>query len=238
MSTTTVQFVRRWGKAPKRALFIHGLASSSAMWKTLAHELKKDYSIVAPDLSGHGRSSRRESYSIDSWAQELLPHAAGVELIVGHSLGGQLALRLQEFISPKHTVLIDPVLHLPRGYLLSPTQHIFRAVLRTMGWSPWARDDVRRDVKNWDASSSKALTPGKRLVRPTTPTLILRPLGSFIVPGWAVANSMNLKVVTLRGDHNLHRTAYDKLLEHTKNFIQARGTDELESLSANQLQLA
>jgi len=52
-----------------------------------------DRSVVAVDLSGHGDSGDRMSYSLETWAAEILAVArdAGIEgppMLVGHSLGG------------------------------------------------------------------------------------------------------------------------------------------------------
>lgn len=80
-------------------LLLHALASSSASWDVVATKLvKRGRRTIAVDLRGHGRSSRAPSYSMEDFWPELvalLDHL-GCERadVVGHSLGGQVALRL------------------------------------------------------------------------------------------------------------------------------------------------
>ena len=54
--------------------------------------------MAALDLSGHGDSGRREVYRLDVWAEEVLAVAAaagiaGPPVLIGHSMGGFVALR-------------------------------------------------------------------------------------------------------------------------------------------------
>lgn len=39
-------------------LFIHGLGSSSAVWKKQLEVLKEDYQLITVDLSGHGNNTK------------------------------------------------------------------------------------------------------------------------------------------------------------------------------------
>jgi pimeloyl-ACP methyl ester carboxylesterase len=53
--------------------------------------------VVAPDLSGHGDSGRRDRYDMDTWAREVIAvsHHAGLPtppIIVAHSMGGWVGI--------------------------------------------------------------------------------------------------------------------------------------------------
>jgi pimeloyl-ACP methyl ester carboxylesterase len=55
--------------------------------------------VVAVDLSGHGDSDRRDRYSLDTWAREVLAvvaeaGTAAASVVIGHSMGGLVTLRL------------------------------------------------------------------------------------------------------------------------------------------------
>ena len=86
--------LRAWGDADLPPLvLVHGGAAHSGWWDHIAPFLSRTHRVIAPDLSGHGDSDRRDAYDLDTWAQELLalPAAAGSSgrpKIVGHSLGG------------------------------------------------------------------------------------------------------------------------------------------------------
>jgi pimeloyl-ACP methyl ester carboxylesterase len=90
---------RTWGDPGGRGLvLVHGGAAHSRWWDHIGPLLADGRRIAALDLSGHGDSARRESYSLDRWAREVLAVAedAGIATpptVVGHSLGGLVTLR-------------------------------------------------------------------------------------------------------------------------------------------------
>jgi pimeloyl-ACP methyl ester carboxylesterase len=90
---------RTWGAPGGRGIvLVHGGAAHSRWWDHIGPLLADSRLVVAIDLSGHGDSDRRESYSLDRWAREVLAVAgdAGIATpptVVGHSLGGLVTLR-------------------------------------------------------------------------------------------------------------------------------------------------
>jgi pimeloyl-ACP methyl ester carboxylesterase len=80
-------------------LLIHGIAGSSATWDDVLPWLAERYTVVAPDLLGHGMSAKpRGDYSLGAYASALrdLLGVLGHEqaTVVGHSLGGGVAMQL------------------------------------------------------------------------------------------------------------------------------------------------
>ena len=80
-------------------LLVHGMAGSSATWRAAMPALAQHYTVVAPDLLGHGTSDKpRNDYSLAAHANRLrdLMVALGIEraTVVGHSLGGGIAMQL------------------------------------------------------------------------------------------------------------------------------------------------
>ena len=80
-------------------LLVHGIAGSSATWDDVLPWLAERYTVVAPDLLGHGTSAKpRGDYSLGAYASVLrdLLGVLGHEraTIVGHSLGGGVAMQL------------------------------------------------------------------------------------------------------------------------------------------------
>ena len=89
---------RRAGWGPLLVL-IHGITGSSATWEEVIEPLAERYTVVAPDLLGHGLSAKpRGDYSLGAYASGLrdllaaLGHEKGT--IVGHSLGGGVAMQM------------------------------------------------------------------------------------------------------------------------------------------------
>ena len=80
-------------------LFIHGLTGSHRNWAHLVNELEADHRVVVPDLWGHGASAKpMGDYSLGAHAGTMrdLLDALGIERVtlVGHSLGGGIAMQL------------------------------------------------------------------------------------------------------------------------------------------------
>jgi pimeloyl-ACP methyl ester carboxylesterase len=85
------------GSGPPVVL-IHGMVNSSRHWRGVAQSLAQRYSVIAPDLIGHGDSATpRGDYSLGAHAASIrdLLAVIGVERasIVGHSLGGGVAMQ-------------------------------------------------------------------------------------------------------------------------------------------------
>jgi pimeloyl-ACP methyl ester carboxylesterase len=79
-------------------LLIHGVAGSSEQWEPVMRLLADEFTVLAPDLLGHGRSAKpRGDYSLGAYASGLrdLTVALGLDdaTVVGHSLGGGIALQ-------------------------------------------------------------------------------------------------------------------------------------------------
>jgi pimeloyl-ACP methyl ester carboxylesterase len=79
-------------------LLIHGITGSSAQWETTMELLESDYTVIAPDLLGHGESAKpRGDYSLGAYASGLRDLLAWLEIpaatVVGHSLGGGIAMQ-------------------------------------------------------------------------------------------------------------------------------------------------
>ena len=89
-----------WGNhgAPP-LLLVHGGRDHCRNWDWVAHALRDDWHIIAPDLRGHGDSqwSGDGSYRMASYIYDLsqLIHQQGLApvSIIAHSLGGNIALR-------------------------------------------------------------------------------------------------------------------------------------------------
>lgn len=85
------------GSGPPVVL-IHGMLNSSSHWRRVALNLASEYTVVAPDLIGHGDSAApRGDYSLGAHAASIrdLLAAIGIDRasVVGHSLGGGVAMQ-------------------------------------------------------------------------------------------------------------------------------------------------
>jgi pimeloyl-ACP methyl ester carboxylesterase len=88
---------RTTGSGPP-LLLIHGMAGSSATWEPVMRPLARSFTVIAPDLLGHGQSEKpRGDYSLGAFASLLrdllitLGHDRAT--VVGQSLGGGIAMQ-------------------------------------------------------------------------------------------------------------------------------------------------
>jgi pimeloyl-ACP methyl ester carboxylesterase len=98
-------FYRSAGSGPVVVL-VHGITSTSATWANVLPYLAERFTIIAPDLLGHGESAKpRGDYSLGAYASGIrdLLIALGHEraTFVGHSLGGGVAMQLA-YQFPEH----------------------------------------------------------------------------------------------------------------------------------------
>jgi len=79
-------------------LLLHGITNSSETWERAASLLAERFTVIAPDLLGHGKSATpRGDYSLGAHASGArdVANALGHErvTVVGHSLGGGIAMQ-------------------------------------------------------------------------------------------------------------------------------------------------
>ena len=98
-------FYRSAGDGPVLVL-IHGITSTSQTWAHVIPSLAEHFTVIAPDLIGHGESAKpRGDYSLGAYAAGIrdlllaLGHARAT--FVGHSLGGGVAMQLS-YLFPEH----------------------------------------------------------------------------------------------------------------------------------------
>jgi pimeloyl-ACP methyl ester carboxylesterase len=90
--------IYRTAGAGPPVVLIHGMVNSSHHWREVALRLADRYTVIAPDLIGHGDSATpRGDYSLGAHAAVIrdLLTAIGVDgaTLVGHSLGGGVAMQ-------------------------------------------------------------------------------------------------------------------------------------------------
>ena len=89
---------RMAGKGDSVVLLIHGIVGSAQQWEPVMRLLAEHYTVVAPDLLGHGESAKpRGDYSLGAYAASVRDLLLAVghrrATIVGHSLGGGVAMQ-------------------------------------------------------------------------------------------------------------------------------------------------
>jgi pimeloyl-ACP methyl ester carboxylesterase len=129
---TTASYTKQGTGSP--VILIHGIASSYHNWDDLLPELVQEgYTCYALDLLGHGDSPKVDSraYQMEwmyehfaGWVRSL--HLTEPAILIGHSLGGYLALEYARRVPAwtRSLVLVDPL------YSLSQLPSLLRRTYR------------------------------------------------------------------------------------------------------------
>lgn len=195
-------YYERAGSGDPELLFVHGWCCDRTAFQPQFDHFAGTHAVTALDLRGCGRSDRPEQgYSIPDFADDLERFCAEVMIakpvVVGHSLGGMIAVELaaRHPSVPRALVLVDPgqIDRLPESVEFfssfaeqlegSSGEDVRRAYVQDMGardeeLARWIADlmcavplpiatAVIRGVTAWNGVGA--------LARCTVPTLLLRP---------------------------------------------------------------
>ncbi len=147
--------VQVMGKGPAM-LLLHGTGAATHSWRDLAPNLARDFTVVAPDLPGHGFTDtpRGDGLALNGMAREITGLLdvlqVAPETVVGHSAGAAVALRmtLDRRIEPRSVVSLNGALRPFPG----ANGHIFPALAQLLFLNP-----VAQQVFAWRAQQPGAV---------------------------------------------------------------------------------
>ena len=89
-------FYRTYGKG-QPFVILHGLYGMSDNWVTHAKLLGENYQVYIPDMRNHGQSEHSELFDYNLMAEDIAEfikmHNLENPIIMGHSMGGKVAMR-------------------------------------------------------------------------------------------------------------------------------------------------
>ena len=233
-----------WGDGSRRALLLHGLTSAGSTWWRIAEDLAElGYTVVAPDLRGHGTSPAGDDLSLASFRDDVLLLGNGWELLVGHSLGGAVAAAAIDAQSDfaQKLILEDPAIDssgtaeflagfpeptahptIEQIAAENPTWHprdVELKVQALLQCGPEVTERTMNDAAPWDVWPA--------IVSTRVPTLLLAadPAEGALVTAErgeeAVAANDRIEFFLLDGaGHSMHRDAYDRFLPLVRGFLE------------------
>lgn len=153
--------VQEMGGGPP-ILLLHGTGASTHSWRGLAPLLASTFTVIAPDLPGHGFTAMPGSggLSLRGMAQSVgeLMHAMACEpvMIIGHSAGAAIMIRtvLDQTLAPRCLVALNGALLPFRGVatqFFSPLAKLLAVnplVPRFFSWRASDRSAVERLIHN------------------------------------------------------------------------------------------
>ncbi|MEO0703582.1 MAG: alpha/beta fold hydrolase [Pseudomonadota bacterium] len=199
-------------------VWLHGAGLSGATWA--------GFGGLAPDLPGHGAARRSAAPTVEAFADALTPALPERMHLVGHSLGGMVALelaaRLKTRVRSLVTVEAVPTVH--RNHLTTFAARAAMALFRLIGPKGVARlsglgqpKAIARHIRPQLAAMSAAgmadsLTAAfgydarPRLAQITAPALVIVGRNNPQTHGGArlIARALNAPFEVMEGGHILH----------------------------------
>jgi len=123
-----------WGEGGRRILLLHGITANAVGWWRVGADLAdRGWHVTAPDLRGHGETGVADSYRFADHAADVLSLGTGWDAVLGHSMGGAIAVvaATADPLWTKGLILQDPAV------AMSP--HIDEVI-------GWLLDDYRRPI--------------------------------------------------------------------------------------------
>jgi pimeloyl-ACP methyl ester carboxylesterase len=115
-------------------LLIHGVGDDSTAWEPVHAKLAQRFTVIAPDLLGHGESDKpRADYSLPAFANGMrdLLTVLGIDrvTVVGHSFGGGVAMQF----AYQYPQLVERLVLVSTGGVAKDVSVALRAAAMPMG---------------------------------------------------------------------------------------------------------
>ncbi len=232
-----------WGNGSRRALLLHGLTSSGAVWWRVADELAgMGFTVVAPDLRAHGNSPAGDYLTMDSYRDDVLALGGEWDLLVGHSLGGAIAAAVmaERASFARRVVLEDPAVDsVETARLLAdspePSAHptVADIAAEHPDWHP--RDvelkveallqcGVEGPIRTMEDAAPWDVWP--EVLGLQVPTLLLAAApeqGALVSAEMGVEATQKNRfidfVLVAGAGHSMHRDSYDQFMAIVQNFV-------------------
>lgn len=84
------------GQGTTALVFLHGYLENNSIWEEFSNRLSENFTVICPDLPGHGKSAVISDISIENMAYEVKKLLDKLNIhkviVLGHSMGGYVAI--------------------------------------------------------------------------------------------------------------------------------------------------
>lgn len=123
-------------------ILIHGLFGNLDNLGLLARDLRTDHQVLSVDLRNHGQSFQSDEHNYELMAQDVFQLIQSLDLkeysVIGHSMGGKVAMKLAEIAQDQITQLV--VLDMaPVEYAQRRHDNVFSGLKAVLAQKPTSR---------------------------------------------------------------------------------------------------
>jgi pimeloyl-ACP methyl ester carboxylesterase len=248
----------RAGRGDTTIVFLHGYGESILSWRPILDQFTRHYRVLAVDLPGFGLADKPDSgYSYPRyrrWLDALLTrYTTGPLVLVGHSMGGQLAAGYthDEPARAAAAILLDPAGHglSPQlvdsaGFAAPNTHWISSAIpyLLPVHDSTWMRETAEM-LAYLPSSDSAAARAARRILEEFDFAALRGEFGSIRQPVLLIWGSLDQTIPLETGDsiaaklpcrqyvvlntmHRPHQTVADTVAATMLNFLRFPRCDQ------------
>ena len=126
-------FSKKYGEKGQDLIIIHGLFGMSDNWNTLGKKFAKYCKVHLIDLRNHGRSPHSTEFNYEVMCGDILEYMEdnniSIPIILGHSLGGKVAMKFAFTHPDKIDKLIVADIS-PRRYNIDFAQNLLRTLYK------------------------------------------------------------------------------------------------------------
>lgn len=140
----------------KDLIILHGLYGSGDNWLSIAHAFESEYTVYLPDLRNHGKSFHSDLFEYDNMVSDIeqLFDEQGITsaIVMGHSMGGKLAMKFALKHPDKVTkmIIVDIA---PKSYVgknsFLPQMQFHRSIMDSLLAMPIDKFLNRSDAEKW-----------------------------------------------------------------------------------------
>lgn len=193
-------------------VILHGLFGSLDNWQTLARQYAEHYTVFIIDLRNHGKSPHVDSHTYDEMAADIAhfmsDHWVFGARVIGHSMGGKVAMRLAlDYPEQVQQLVVADI-----GVKQSARGHeeIFKAM-------------AALDLPNLASRSDADAALRTRISTPSIRQFLLKNLSRNKEGGYEW--KMNLPVIRAHYDDILAPIASDTTFENPTLFVRGERSD-------------
>ena len=132
-------------------VLLHGLFGNLDNLGLLSRELRQNYQVICLDLRNHGLSFQSLEHNYQVMAQDVMTTLEHIEvknyILIGHSMGGKVAMKLAELaqLEVEKLIVLDMA---PVSYSISRHDNVFNGLKAVLEQKPTSRQQAMQILEH------------------------------------------------------------------------------------------